>query len=901
MALPKDFPKSPFAVLDPNKRWFPDQKTLKKEYNLIPPLVHKIRLEVRQWRANGYSGVSDTTRSLLNFWFEQEHFIQKADGTLFEFKYYFAQREAVETIIYLHEIAKVKDKHDLLKYDSSGLISERNFDEEWSRFVVKMATGSGKTKVLSLLLVWSFFNKTYEEDSDLSRNFLVITPNIIVLDRIRSDFDGLKVFYQDPMIPENGYNGHNWKSDFQLKLHIQDEVNMTSKTGNIFLTNIHRVYDSHYKEPSYEDENTMDYFLGKKAKDIKESHVDLGEIVRDIDELMVLNDEAHHIHDKNLQWFKSIGDIHHNLQHKGKKLSLQVDFTATPKNTKGFIFPQTVVDYPLVEAIHHNIVKQPFIPDKESRLKMKERESVKIEEKYGDYLEVGYQEWKKAYNEHKKLGKKAVLFIMVEDTKKCDDVARYLENTYPEFKDSVLTIHTNTKGDIKDSSSKKAKEELERLRKAANNIDNAYNQYKAIVSVLVLKEGWDVKNVTTIVGLRSFNSKSKILPEQTLGRGLRKMYQGVEEHLMIVGTEAFMDFVESIKSEGVQLGECSMGNPGDPAPAMVIEVDLDNPNKDIDYLNIKIPKLEPSFYKDFQKLEEMDVSKFECKKFKLQTFGDEKTEIVFRHIITDEVGNKSDLKKRTVTDFRSALKFFTEVILKEANLISGTSTVYGKLKEFISNYLFEEPVDLEDPNVIRNLSEREVSKTLIETFVYYINNLTTSYIAEPKIRYNISLADTRPFVSRQRSYLVPQKSVFNKIIGDSELELTFAEYLERFEDIISYSKIYLAIQFNIEYQNRKGDISKYYPDFLVKTSEEEVYIIETKGNADLDVPLKLKRLKQWCDDINVQQQIKFVPLYIEQEKFEKYKINSFKELVELFGDDIDYIINDHDSQTKLFE
>lgn len=893
MALPKDFPKSPFAVLEPDKRWFPDQKTLKKEYNLIPPLVHKIRLEVKEWRDSGYSGVSDTTRALLNFWFEEEHWIQKADGTLFEFKYYFAQREAVETVIYLHEIVGVKDKYDLLKYDSSGLISERSFDEEWSRFVIKMATGSGKTKVLSLLIVWSFFNKTYEEESDLSRNFLVITPNIIVLDRIRSDFDGLKVFFKDPMIPDNGYLGHNWKSDFQLKLHIQDEVNMTNKTGNLFLTNIHRVYDSHYQDPSFEDENTMDYFLGKKAKDIKESHVDLGDIVRDIDELMVLNDEAHHIHDKKLQWFKSIEDIHHNLQHKGKKLSLQVDFTATPKKQNGNIFSQTVVDYPLVEAIHQNIVKQPFIPDKASRRKMKERESVKIEERYEDYLEVGYQEWKKAYDEHEKVGKKAVLFIMVEDTKKCDDVANYLEITYPEFKDAVLTIHTNAKGDIKDTSSKKAKEELERLRKAANSIDNIDNKYKAIVSVLVLKEGWDVRNVTTIVGLRSFNSKSKILPEQTLGRGLRKMYQGVEERLMIVGTEAFMEFVESIKSEGVQLGECSMGDPSKPAPAMVIEVDLDNPNKDISRLNIKIPILEPSFYKDFQKLEELDVSTFEWKKFKVKSFEDEKKEIVFRHIITDEVGNKTNLNYKNVTDFRSALKFFTEAILKKAHLISGTSTVYGKLKDFISNYLFEEPVDLEDPNVIRNLSEREVSSKLIDTFVYYINKCTNSSIAEPRIRNVISIADTRPFISRQRAYLVPKKSVFNKIIGDSELELKFAESLEGFEDIVSYSKIYLALQFYIDYQNRNGEISKYYPDFLVKKSDKEIYIIETKGNADLDVPLKLKRLKEWCEDINSQQDVKFIPLYVEQSKFENKHFSSFEQLVEIFKEDIDYMINDH--------
>ncbi|GFO97531.1 type III restriction protein res subunit [groundwater metagenome] len=113
-----------------------------------------------------------------------------AGGNMFPFKYYFAQREAVETIIYLHEITKVKDKYDMLRFDSSDYVKASMFDENWKRFVTKMATGTGKTKVLSLILAWSFFHKLYEENSTLARNFLVITPNIIVLDRIRADFDG---------------------------------------------------------------------------------------------------------------------------------------------------------------------------------------------------------------------------------------------------------------------------------------------------------------------------------------------------------------------------------------------------------------------------------------------------------------------------------------------------------------------------------------------------------------------------------------------------------------------------------------------------------------------------------------------------------------------------------------
>lgn len=890
MALPLDFPSSPYTILNPDNRWFPDATSIEKNFNLIPPLVDKIRREVKEWRDKDYEGACETTKALLHFWFEQEHWIENADGEFFEFKYYFAQRESVETIIYLHEIAKVEDKHDLLKYDSSGIIKAEDFPESWARFVIKMATGSGKTKVLSLILVWSFFHKTYEENSDLSRNFLVITPNIIVLDRILSDFEGLRTFLSDPMVPDDGYEGRNWKSDFQLDVHIQDNVNQTNKTGNIFLTNIHRVYDSNYKEPSFDDENTMGYFIGEKAKDVKEDHVDLGDIVRDIDELMVLNDEAHHIHDSKLQWFKSIEDIHYNLKQRGTKLSMQVDFTATPKDTKGFIFPQTVSDYPLVEAIHQNIVKQPFIPDEESREKMKEVESVKVEERYADYLHVGYLEWKKAYDEHIGVGKKAVLFIMVEDTKKCDAVAEYLERRYPEFENSVLTIHTNKDGSIKDN--KSSKKELDILRKAANEIDNIDSPYKVIVSVLVLKEGWDVKNVTTIVGLRSFTSKSKILPEQTLGRGLRKMYRDQEEKLMIIGTEAFMEFIESIKSEGVKLGTTTTGTSG-PAPAMRIEVDLDNENKDIDELDILLPVLEPSFYKDFIKLKQMDVSKFNVNKFEIINFPEDKLrKINFVHIIDEDQRDTLTLDGDNIIDYRSMLKFFAMEILKETKLVSGNATVYSKLKEFISNYLFEEPVDLEDINIIKNVSRKEVTDRILDTFVYYVNNITTSIVPEPKIMTWKSVADTKPFIVKEQGYVVPQKSVFNKIIGDSGFELEVAEKLESCDDIISYAKNYLAIQYSIQYQDRNGKISKYYPDFLVKTSNDTVYVIETKGNADLDVPLKLKRLKEWCSDVNSQEdQIEYIPLYVEQKKYKEQHIKSFDELTKLFEHDLDYMIN----------
>ena len=218
MSIHPDFPKSPYEILDPDQRWFPADEALRTSSyeKLIPPLVHKTRSEVKKWRDSNYRGASLTAKALLTWWFKTPHVRERQDGASEEFRYYFSQRESVETVIWLYEVAKVKDKYDLIRLDSSGAVSPGMFEEDWLRLVVKMATGSGKTKVISLLLTWAYFHKTYEEDSKLSTNFLIIAPNIIVLDRLRHDFDGLRIFHNDPLLPENGFEGKNWQDDFQL-------------------------------------------------------------------------------------------------------------------------------------------------------------------------------------------------------------------------------------------------------------------------------------------------------------------------------------------------------------------------------------------------------------------------------------------------------------------------------------------------------------------------------------------------------------------------------------------------------------------------------------------------------------------------------------------------------------
>lgn len=888
MPMHPSFPSDPFAMLDPDVRWYPDDPMLGEMgyEKLLPPLVHKIRQGVKKWRDSGYKGASETTRALLNYWFNTEHLIPSEDEVMKPFRYYFAQREAIESAIWLYEIEQARDPYSLIKFDSSGLVSKGMFDEDWTRYVIKMATGAGKTKVMSLLIAWCYFHKKYEVDSELSTNFLFIAPNIIVLDRLKLDFEGLKIFYNDPILPDNGYEGQNWQDDFQITIHIQDEIGVVSDTGNIFLTNIHRVFESD-KEPSFEDENTMDYFLGRRPTGkTTDSKVDLGVIVRDVPDLVIINDEAHHIHDPRMAWFQNIKDITYRLRLKDSKLSAQFDFTATPKHDDGSIFVQTISDYPLVEAIRQGIVKKPVLPDAASRAKLTEHKSAKFTERYEDYLHLGYLEWKKRYDVLERGGKKSVLFVMTDDTRNCDEVGEYLEKRYPEFAGAVLVIHTNKNGEISEAPSKKSKEELNKLRKESREIDSWENTRKAIVSVMVLREGWDVQNVVSIVGLRPYQSKSKILPEQTLGRGLRPMFRGTgtPEYVSVIGTDPFIEFVESIKVEGVELEYAEMGERTRPKSPMVIEVDSENKKKDIEKLDIELPILAPRIGRQYKDLEELDVDRLPAPKLPIKTFTlEEQREIVFKDIDTEEISHTTLLDSTFVPTYQSVVGYFALTIKRDLRLVRGEDVLFGKLKRFMEERLFAKPVSLTDLNILRNLSEIEVTKNIIETFKFAINELTVRDKGTTEIKDRIKLSKTKPSIVNYQKHIFPAMSIFNKITGN-DFELEVASFLDNCkEEIISFAKNTDRMNFKIEYRTSTGTIAPYIPDFIVKETEKDIWIIETKGREDIEDPEKWKRLKQWCEDASLHDpERKYHPLFVREEKWKEYRPKDFKELCKAF-------------------
>ena len=708
------------------------------------------------------------------------------------------------------------------------------------------------------------------------------------MDRLLDDFGGLRIYASDPVIPENGYADRDWRTDFQLTLHVQDEIGTVSPSGNLFLTNIHRIYDD-APGATAEDEDLSDFFLGRKpVTKTTQKQISAGEVVRSLEDLVVLNDEAHHIHDSDMAWFRAIESIDARLrQRTGHGIAAQFDVTATPKNENGGIFPQTVCSYPLVEAIRQGVVKTPVVPDEASRAKLEERPSDKVYERYEDHIKLGYLEWAKRRHDLEAAGKKPILFIMTSSTAEADEVAEYMERTYPDLTGRVLTIHTKANGEFSD---KPGDKELEALREASRNIDRSDSPYLCVVSVLMLREGWDVQNVISMVGLRPYTATSKVLPEQTLGRGLRRMFRGdptLTEYVSVVGTEAFLEFVESVRNEGVDLIQAPMGPGSVPKKPLLVEVDKLNPAKDIDQLDFSMPKLAARIGREMKNLDELDVESMPRAGLTLVEFTPaQQREIIFKDLDTDRRAWATDLGEAVSPTSQAVIAYLTMELMRRLRLVGGQATLFGKLANYIRTQLFDREVDLDDLNVLRNLSEFEPRNKLYEVFADAINSLTIVDSGETQIIDRINLSRTRPTLVNNQEFIQSDKTLFNRVVGDSQLELRFAAFLDKATDVQAFVKNGRNAHFFIEYVTATGEISNYYPDFLVRSEPDTVYVVETKGLEDLDVAPKWHRLVSWCADATALDSDgrRFVPLYVPEDEFNDFERSgtSFKALLSAF-------------------
>ena len=370
------------------------------------------------------------------------------------------------------------------------------------------------------------------------------------------------------------------------------------------------------------------------------------------------------------------------------------------------------------------------------------------------------------------------------------------------------------------------------------------------------------------------------------------MYFGTDtpETVSLMGTPAFMEFVESIQAEGVDFERRPMGEGPARQDSLVVEID-DDGDKDVEALDIQLPKLSRRYSREFKNLSGLDPSAFGNPRIALKPFTDEETrEIVFKRMIDAEIDHTIRLDGAGPVDHRSVVGFFARQLLKELRLVGGYDILYPRVRDFMAGHLFEGgAVALDDPQVLRNLSEPEPGKIVFDAFKKAINALTVTDAGTSRIEDHIRLKDTRPFRTEHRAYLSPKKSIFNKIVGEAQgggFELTFAAFLDGAADVAAFAKNYVAVGFKLDYVRADGDLSNYIPDFIVRTVSGEVFIIETKGRAEIDLPQKMRRMKEWCADATSASRAISGPAYryvfVDQEGFEKHTPRDFAGLVKTF-------------------
>ena len=805
-----------------------DQLGLLDARVLTAPCVPGVREKVTAWRDGGYKGVSDTTRILLNYWFYTDH--RLANGR--KFAYHYFQREAVETLIYLFEVAGIRRHKTLVETFATRSDLRLLQYDDFARYAVKMATGSGKTKAMSLAIAWQFFNAVAEARHDFAKTFLLIAPNVIVFERLRTDFEGGRIFRADPVVPpELQIFWH----DFQF--YMRGEGERASSLGALYLTNIQQFYERPAAANDEPEELTA--VLGRRPPAQTSTVEEFGKRVADRGgPVVVLNDEAHHTHEEESEWNKIIRSMHADVS---GGLAAQLDFTATPRHSKGQLFSWTVYDYPLKQAIFDGVVKRPL---KGIAQGITEQRSDIASTRYQAYLAAGVERWKEYREQLTPLGKKPVLFVMMNDTSEADDVGDWLQKKYPsEFGgDNLLIIHTDRSGEV-------SKKDLEAARKASREIDDERSPINCVVSVMMLREGWDVQGVTVIVGLRPYTSKANILPEQTVGRGLRLMFRGNSnyiERVDVIGNKTFIEFVEQLeREEDIQLETFTIGE-----KVSIITIAADPAKKDMD---IALPVLSPILIRKkslAQEIAELDVSALNCPV--LPRKQDDLAAKKFRYegydIITLQKLIERDYTIPEPQTAEEVIGYYARRIAQDVKLPSQFAALAPKVRQFLETKAFGGPVTLNEPAMVKAISSNVAQYVTVKTFVDALRTLVIAELEPTLENPGRWLSEQTPPFPWSRPTIAAEKCIFNLVPCDNEFEKEFARFLQKANDIQRFAKLPEQFVFTIEYTDNAGNLRYYEPDFVALTEDGIHYLVETKGLEDTNVANKDRAAHLWCEN-----------------------------------------------------
>lgn len=868
--------------------------------------------EVNEAWTNGslYEKVSPVTQDLLRYWF----FPTFCDRR--EINFHEGQKQAILNIIYLHEVLGVKNVKDLYFSTDEELLQKMDLEElgenkyQHPMYAVKMATGTGKTWVMHALLIWQYLNASeYFNEKNFSKNFLLVAPGLIVYNRLLDAFlgkeneEGVREFgtsdfkkFQELFIPEAYRN----KIFGFLQSSVAKKEEISSKVtgdGLIAITNWHLLsrdddvveIDNPLENPHEVYKNVFPISPGKtngnELDSLDNNFIKGGELeyLSELDDLVVFNDEAHHIHTfkkggdvYEVEWQKSLNRI---SKSKGQKF-IQIDFSATPysftagKNITRHYFPHVIVDFDLKTAIHKGLVKMIAIDKRDEVTSIKNldfkaerdgKDVIGLSDGQRLMLRAGYTKLKILENEFIGFDKNKYpkMLVICEDTKVAPFVTQFFKNELFLSEEDVVEVHSKANGDVKD---------WDKVKQRLFNVDS-YKYPKIIVSVLMLREGFDVNNICVIVPLRS--TESDILLEQTIGRGLRLMWRGrvyedikaesrnkiLNEHrepdnyldlLSIVEHPKFIEFYDNL--DGIVVPDT-----GRDAETRVlgdmISVNLRENYEDYDFnwpiiiqeseeiLNndkLSIDNLEPYNVplSELQKIKGQGGEKFKSQEITVRTnFGEYR---VSADIFT--IDNYNEFLSKIISNVTSMFqnigrknKAFPMMQINQAELM-------GVIDTYIRSKLFNEPFNpMEDENwKILLMSENSIINHIIKQISKAIQEMQQNVDVNEAIIKKIKFSSVDELRMRENYSIGVTKCIYERLPYPSHgggLEKAFIEALDLDGKVEAFTKIneYYHTFATFTYIREDGLLARYYPDFIVKIGDI-IYIVETKSDNDKNSP-----------------------------------------------------------------
>ncbi|MBI4377464.1 MAG: DEAD/DEAH box helicase family protein [Nitrospinae bacterium] len=871
-------------------------------------LADVLKEEVEAWAKQGWHGVTQTTLELFNYWFKRDEDAAE--------RFHPCQQRAIETLVYCHEILQAKNLQDVFERVAPEAIYQHlPLKQEvetipFPKYALKMATGSGKTWVLAALLVWQYFNRLNDErPGNYSFRFFVVTPGHEVLNRLLDSFKGKRDLKTDNRMPETSdykrslfiAEGSHWRDRFHLDILEPDDVKSNTTPPNgpfVFITNWQQ-----FRLKSSAS-NLWDKFTGADVEEMPRGEI-IADFLSEYPDLVIMNDEAHHVHGKKsatgneLVWRQFMNVLYKRLDegHKDERgIFLQVDFSATPfygSAEKREYFPHVIYDYDLLNAMQEMLVKQLFLEQRQAiagesleELDFRaERHEPEGSHKRGEIkalsagqkllLDIGRKKLEQLTVEFRKkaITKKPVMMVLCEDTRVADLTAEHFarltdENGQYYDDNKVLAIHS----DLTDK-------ELDKARKDLDRIDIDDDPLRVVISVLMLREGFDKNNICVTVVLRA--TEADLLLEQIVGRGLRLMFPSYEypqlqdakveayqeirrkknpsnsfDFLFVVEHPRFVEFYNTLKEQGyvIGIGDTS----GEPTTGDIIPVDA---------VTERIPPYDIAWpIQIFDEGRMPEISRIDIKTLpKYQGDFNQLKKYLSKLIIQEthvETGAKTKTWKldNDYFDYNHFLMQASKAVStrgKTPILSAKQAEIAGIVDDYVSEYCFGEYIDFINPENYHILNYQPAFDHIVETISRAIIKLIEGYKFEVKKGVWGKLSDIPRIMVRESKSVVTERSIYPRNGYQSKgggFERDFMqEVLNNSVDVLAFAKLDRRHKLKIAYRDETGILRNYEVDFIVKTPDK-IYLVETKADKDIDSPniaVKVQAASAWCEQASL--------------------------------------------------